>query len=175
MKHKLLIFGVVAMIVLASCNNQQKIENWEPVLFESVGAPFLKQPARFIEFNGPYADGENNDGIGFSFETKNHDQSRKYLEQCIKDLVKYADNVYDLSEYHHSDSKLTLEKLQEYAVKKSDIRLKGSQWGGAYSCSVAYSKNGKYFKFTGGYQVYNVHERATCMVGFFPLSHLSAL
>ena len=97
------------------------------------------------------------------------------MEQCIKDLVKYADNVYDLSEYHHSDSKLTLEKLQEYAVKKSDIRLKGSQWGGAYSCSVAYSKNGKYFKFTGGYQVYNVHERATCMVGFFPLSHLSAL
>lgn len=70
MKHKLLIFGVVAMIVLASCNNQQKIENWDPVLFESVGAPFLKQPARFIEFNGPYTDGENNDGIVFSFETK---------------------------------------------------------------------------------------------------------
>ena len=162
-------------VIFTACSNGKKIEGWNTSLFESVGAPFLKQPAHFIEFNGPYADGENNEGVGFSFETENHAQSRKYVEQCIKAIEKYADNVYDLSEYHRSDSKLTLEKLQEYAVKKSDIRLKGSQWGGAYSCSVAYSKNGKYFRFTGGYQVYNVHERATCMVGFFPLSHLSAL
>lgn len=83
MKHKLLIFEVVAMIVLASCNNQQKIENWESVRFKSVGAQFLKLPARFIEFNGPYADGEK------------HDQNHKYLELCIKGLVKYADNVHE--------------------------------------------------------------------------------
>lgn len=175
MKHSLLILATAALAVLSSCGNRPKIENWEPLLFESVGAPFLKQPAHFIEFHGPYADGENDEGISFSFETKNHAQSRKYVEQCIKAIEKYADKIYDVSEYTRSTSKLTLEKLQEYAVRKGDIKLKGSQWGGGYSCDVIYSKDGRYFKFTGGYGVYNNHERATCMVGFFPLPHLSAL
>ena len=172
MKHKFFILGAVAMIVLVSCNNRQKIENWEPALFESVGAPFLRPPTNLIEFQGPYADGENNDGIFFTFETKNHKQSRKYLEKTIKDLVKYADNIYDLSEYTRSDSKLTLGKLQEYAIDKDEIQLKGSQWGGAYYCRIGYSKDGKYFKFTGGYQVYNNHAEANCTIGIYPLSHL---
>lgn len=172
MRTKLLMLALLAMSVLTSCNNTQKIENWEPVLFESVGAPFLKPPTQFIEFQGPYADGENNDGIFFTFETKNHKQSRKYLEKSIKDLVKYADNVYDLSEYTRSDSELTLEKLQEYAIDKDAIQLKGSQWGGAYHCRIGYSKDGKYFKFSGGYQVYNNHARANCTIGIYPLSHL---
>lgn len=86
MRTKVLMLALLAMSVLTSCSNTQKIENWEPVLFESVGAPFLKPPTQFIEFQGPYADGENNDGIFFAFETKNHKQSRKYLEKSIKDL-----------------------------------------------------------------------------------------
>ncbi len=171
MKMKSLVFGLIATVALTvSCSNGQKIETWDPVLFEYVGAPFLTQPTKFIEFSGPFADGKNNDGIVFFFETENHDQSRKYVEKCIKGLVKYADNVYDLSEYYRSGGKLTYERLQKNIIDKDDVRISGSQWGGAYRCSVAYSKDGKYFKFTGGYQVYNNHKRATCTIGVVPLT-----
>ncbi|MEF2791876.1 hypothetical protein [Alistipes senegalensis] len=175
MNHKLLIFGVVAMMVLTSCNNQQKIENWEPALFESVGAPFLKRPTRFIEFHGPYADGENNDGVFFSFETKNHKQSFNYLEQCVKGVLKYADAIYDLSGNGRDRSKFTIDYLQQYAVDKKNVRINGSQWAGAYHYDLIFSKDGKYFEFSGGVGVYNSHERADCSIGFYPLSHLSAL
>lgn len=158
--------------IFTACSNGKKIEGWNTSLFESVGAPFLKQPKNYLEFRGPYADGKNNDGVFFSIKTKNHKQSFDYLEQCVKGVLKYADAVYDLSGNGRDRSKFTIDYLQQYAVDKKNVRMKGSQWAGAYHYDLIFSKDGKYFEFTGGVEVYNSHERADCQIGFYPLSHL---
>lgn len=126
--------------IFTACSNGKKIEGWNTSLFESVGAPFLKQPKNYLEFRGPYADGKNNDGVFFSIETKNHKQSFDYLEQCVKGVLKYADAVYDLSGNGRDRSKFTIDYLQQYAVDKKNVRMKGSQWAGAYHYDLIFPK-----------------------------------
>ena len=161
------------MIVLVSCNNQQKIENWDPDLFESIGAPFLKRPAHLTWFEGPYAAGENDDGVYFLFQTERSRYCRKYVKRCIKGIEKYADKIYDISEYPRGNGKLTPEKLQEYAVKKGHIKLKSLRTENNLTiCDVIYSKDGQYFEFTASYRYFYIGE---CQVGVYPCPHLSAL
>ncbi len=184
MKRKLFI-GVVAMIVLASCNNQQKIENWEPVMFESIGAPFLKPPTHFTCFEGPYADWRmDNESVNFSFYTKKNAQVRKYVKQCIKGIEKYADKIYDVSKDFRNvgsliaKNSLTLEKLQEYAVKKGvkPNPMRDYAHRVYYLCDVIYSKDGQYFMFVACYKYCGTqYLDAKCSVEVYPISHLSAL
>lgn len=158
---------LAALPFLSSCNNQPKIEDWE--VFSNFGAPFMKQPSHFIEVDGPYVTSYDDDqdlGVLFSFETENHAQSREYVVKCIKSMEKYADDLY---EYPRRISKLTPEKLQEHAVSKGDIQLEGSQWGGGYHYMRIYSKDGQYYHFGAGYEVYNNHKRATGYIEIHPL------
>ena len=173
MKKVLLIaLAAAAVSVLTACRSEKEIPGWNETGWEEFGAPYLKQPQRFLKFSGIYPDGADDNGRFFTFETENHKQSFDYLEQCVKGVLKYADAVYDVSDYHRSRSELTIEKLQQYAVDKKYVRKSGSQWAGAYRYDLIFSKNGKYFEFKGGVEVYNVHDRADCVIGFYPLVDL---
>lgn len=173
MKHPSLVVAAVVLTILSSCGSHPEIENWDPKLFESWGAPFLKQPTHFVKFSGPYEHGGSN-CLYFSFETQNHAQSRKYVEQCVKAIEKYADKVYIVPTYAYS---LTLEELRKYEVRKGRIRiLEDPQQLGWYGCTVIYSKDGDYFKFSGGYYTTSPGAKsATCRIGIYPMPHFSAL
>nr|DAE30292.1 MAG TPA: protein of unknown function (DUF4969) [virus sp. ct5rm7] len=173
MKQQLfIVFALLTLLVLTACDSGKRIEGWDTAQWEQLGAPFLKQPKHFLKFSGIYPDGADGNGRIFTFETENHKQSFDYLERCVKRLLKYADAVYDVSDYRRSRSELTIEKLQQYAVDKKYVKMAGSQWAGAYHYDLIFSKDGRYFEFRGGVEVYNVHDRADCVVGFYPLAHL---